>query len=51
MKNRIIWIDILRIIGIIGVLFMHIVGNTINTYGLSNENPLHGSSQKWSTGF
>ena len=38
MKNRIIWIDILRIIGIIGVLFMHIVGNTINTYGLSNEN-------------
>lgn len=38
MKNRIVWIDILRIIGIIGVLFMHIVGNTINTYGMQNQN-------------
>lgn len=33
MKKRIVWIDILRIIGVFGVILMHIVGNTINTYG------------------
>ena len=30
MKKRIVWIDLLRVIGILGVLFMHVVGNTIN---------------------
>lgn len=33
MKNRIVWIDILRIIGLFAVIMMHIIGNTINTYG------------------
>ena len=30
MKKRIVWIDLLRVIGILGVLIMHVVGNTIN---------------------
>ncbi len=33
MKKRIVWIDILRMIGVFGVILMHVVGNTINTYG------------------
>ena len=33
MKKRILWIDLLKFIGLIGVLLMHIIGNTINTYG------------------
>lgn len=37
MKKRITWIDILRIIGMIGVITIHIVGNTINTFGLSGN--------------
>ena len=37
-KKRIVWIDILRIIGIIGVILLHVAGNTINTFGnLSNN--------------
>ena len=37
MKKRIVWIDLLRLIGIIGVMLMHIVGNTKYTFGnLSN---------------
>ena len=35
MNKRITWIDLLRIIGMIGVLTIHVVGNTINTLGLS----------------
>ena len=35
MNKRITWIDLLRIIGMIGVLTIHIVGNTINTLGLT----------------
>lgn len=34
MKKRTLWIDCLRIIGMLGVIIMHIVGNTINTLGL-----------------
>lgn len=37
-KNRIVWIDFLRLIGVIGVILIHIVSNTINTFGgLSKE--------------
>lgn len=37
-KNRIVWIDFLRLIGVIGVIIIHIVSNTINTFGgLSKE--------------
>lgn len=35
MKKRIIWIDILRIVGMIGVITIHITKNTIETFGLS----------------
>ena len=35
MKKRILWLDLLRIIGIFGVIIIHIVGNTINTFNLS----------------
>lgn len=38
MKKRIAWIDLLRIIGIFGVILMHVVGNTINTYGNLTKN-------------
>lgn len=34
--RRITWIDFLRLLGIIGVLTMHICGNTLNTFGLYN---------------
>ncbi len=37
MKKRILWIDILRTIGIISIILLHIMGNTINTYHLSNN--------------
>lgn len=36
MVRRITWIDFLRLLGIIGVLTMHICGNTLNTFGLDN---------------
>lgn len=32
-KKRIVWIDILRVIGVIGVILIHVVSNTINTFG------------------
>ena len=35
MKKRIIWIDLLRIIGMFGVIIIHIAGNTLNTFKLS----------------
>lgn len=35
MKKRIAWIDILKIIGMLGVVIIHITGNTIDTLGLS----------------
>ena len=37
-KNRIVWIDFLRVIGVFGVIFIHVVSNTINTFG--GLNPL-----------
>ncbi len=38
MKKRIVWIDLLRVIGVIGVILIHVVSNTINTFGgLNNE--------------
>ena len=35
MKKRIVWIDILRVIGMIGVILIHIAGNTIDTLKLT----------------
>lgn len=32
-KSRIVWIDILRVIGVIGVILIHVVSNTVNTFG------------------
>ena len=32
-KERIVWIDFLRVIGVIGVILIHVVSNTINTFG------------------
>ena len=32
-KKRIVWIDLLRVIGVIGVILIHVVSNTINTFG------------------
>ena len=37
MKKRLVWLDILRIIGMVCVIMMHIVGNTINTYHLAGN--------------
>ena len=37
MKKRIVWVDVLRLIGIIMVLTIHVVGNTINTFGLTGN--------------
>lgn len=37
MKKRLLWIDLLRIIGMLGVITIHIVGNTIETFGLLGE--------------
>lgn len=37
MKKRIAWIDFLRLLGIIGVISMHICGNTLNTFGLDGN--------------
>ena len=31
-KNRIVWIDLLKVISIFSVILMHIIGNTINGY-------------------
>jgi surface polysaccharide O-acyltransferase-like enzyme len=37
-KKRIVWIDLLRVIGVIGVILIHVVSNTVNTFGgLSNN--------------
>ncbi len=36
-KKRIIWIDVLRLVGILMVLTIHVVGNTINTFGLGGN--------------
>jgi surface polysaccharide O-acyltransferase-like enzyme len=37
-KDRIKWIDLLRVIGVICVIMIHVVSNTINTFGgLSNN--------------
>lgn len=33
MKKRIVWIDILRIIGVLGVILIHISSNTMETFG------------------
>ncbi len=35
MKKRIVWIDFLRVIGMLSIIMIHVVGNTINTYHLS----------------
>lgn len=35
MKKRIIYYDILKVISLFAVIFMHIIGNTINTFGLN----------------
>jgi len=35
MKKRIIYYDILKVISLIAVVLMHIIGNTINTFGLN----------------
>ena len=32
-KARIVWVDLLRVIGVIGVILIHVVSNTINTFG------------------
>lgn len=37
-KKRIVWIDLLRVIGVFGVIFIHVVSNTINTFGGLNPN-------------
>ena len=37
MKKRMVWLDLLRIIGMICVIMMHIVGNTINTFHLAGN--------------
>ena len=37
MRKRILWIDLLRIIGMVGVITIHIVGNTKETFGLLGE--------------
>lgn len=34
MKKRILWIDILRIVGALSVVIMHVIGNTLNTFNL-----------------
>ena len=38
LKKRILWIDLLRIIGIISVILLHVVSNTINTFGNLSDN-------------
>ena len=37
MKKRIVWLDILRIIGMVCVIMMHVIGNTINTFHLAGN--------------
>jgi surface polysaccharide O-acyltransferase-like enzyme len=37
-KKRIVWVDLLRVIGVIGVILIHVVSNTINTFGGLNNN-------------
>ncbi len=37
MKKRLFWIDVIRVIGMIGVITIHVIGNTINTLGLSGR--------------
>lgn len=36
MKNRIIYYDVLRTISIIAVIVINVIGNTINTFNLSD---------------
>lgn len=40
MKKRILWIDVIRIIGMISVIMIHIIGNTLNTFHLSGPEGL-----------
>lgn len=35
MSKRILWIDVLRIIGMVGVMLIHVADNTLNTFGLA----------------
>lgn len=35
MKKRMLWVDVLRIIGMVGVILIHVVGNAANTFGVS----------------
>ena len=37
-KKRIVWIDLLRVIGVISVIFIHVVSNTVNTFGNLSDN-------------
>jgi len=37
-KKRLVWIDVLRLIGIIGVILIHIVSNTMETFGGLSDN-------------
>ena len=37
MKKRINWIDVLRFIGVLSIITIHIVGNTINTFYLGGS--------------
>ena len=37
MRKRILWIDILRIIGMISVIMIHVIGNTVNTLWLTGS--------------
>ena len=37
-KDRIVWIDLLRVIGVVGVILIHVVSNTINTFGNLSDN-------------
>lgn len=36
MKKRVLWIDVLRIIGMVGVIVIHLVGNTVNTFAVTD---------------
>lgn len=36
-ENRTVWVDFLKVIAMIFVILLHIMGNTINTFGLSGN--------------
>ena len=38
MIKKLLWVDILKIIGMVGVIIIHIIGNTIATLGLTGAN-------------